>query len=225
MADKQFTSDITNAMGKCKLAGPPVKPPLPSGVVVVKTKVDSLSDRLDSLSINALHACIAGAVAKIGKDYGDAHWNSANISIAYAGGRRLESSLATAASDLGNQLVIVGGLPLFDKAGMILGTVQYSNIVPIQETAHRTNFRYGARATIGQPSLNFFSEIYRQQTRNPGPNTAPDANGWSGGIELRLADGLWLATGLGKGVEVKGSPTVVIANLKWGITDKAQFGR
>jgi hypothetical protein len=163
-------------------------------------------------------------VKATGEAYAKKHWNSATLSLAFAGGQQLISSAATDSRSLGNRFWLVGGIPLFGDKGQLLGLLQYADLVPVSAADHQKSLRYGLRATVGQPTFNSFIEFFKER-RTADALPSLDRDGWSGGLEFRLSEELWLATGFGKTGDVSGKPTMVIANLKWGLAKQAQLAK
>jgi hypothetical protein len=230
MADPAFTTGLIEAFRKCAK----VKPPLPNRSVsnikdtaakaALSELLEASSREHDSTAIVEQKKCAGEAIKANGDAYAKSHWNAANFSVAYAGGHHLVTSVATGTRELGYRVWAVGGIPILGEAGQLLGMVQYANLVPSPESGHQTSLRYGVRSTIGQPTLNGFLELFRER-RTPKGLPSVNRDGWSGGVEFRISEELWLATGFGRANELKGSPTMVVANLKWGLSNQAQLAR
>lgn len=234
MADKEFTTELIAAFQRCTVAPPPLPPGVAAAPVgqiadtAARRAIANLTAAVDSqkraAAETAQRTCLADAIKKHAKDYAEAHWNAVNLSLAYAGGHRLVSSLARDTRELGNRFWAVFGIPILGSSGQLLGMIQYANLVPSSDSGHQTSFRYGVRSTIGRPTFNGFMEFFHEK-RTPHGLPSLNRDGWSGGLEFRVADDLWLATGFGKATDIKGSPTVVIANLKWALNSESQLGR
>lgn len=230
MADPAFTTGLVDAFRKCAK----VKPPLPNRSVAnitdtaakaaVSAVLEARSREQDSTAVTEQKKCAGEGLKENGEAYAKSHWNSANISVAYAGGHRIVSSVATDTRELGNRVWAVGGIPILGDAGQLLAMIQYASLVPSSDSGHLTSLSYGLRSTIGQPTLNGFLELFRER-RTPKGLPSVDRDGWSGGVEFKVSDELWLATGFGRANELKGGPTMVIANLKWALSNQAQLAR
>lgn len=140
-----------------------------------------------------------------------ARWNGASLAVAFAGGWRFDESRVQASEWRGAAGWVTGGLPL-GRNGLVLGQLRYD----ASEADDAEGLSYGGRAFFGSASFNAFVELV-------GDHRGPDAAGmnWTGGLEFRAAENLWLSTGLGQrdGPADDEARTVVIADLRWNLSD------
>jgi hypothetical protein len=81
----------------------------------------------------------------------------------------------------------------------------------------------GGRFIVGSSWVNGFAEVAVER-RLDDAATDPTSAIWSAGVEFRAAPGIWLSTGLGSGFATDASDRmVVIANLRWRITETPQL--
>jgi len=85
---------------------------------------------------------------------------------------------------------------------------------------------YGARVTLGSDKIGVFAEVL-------GTNLVSDAKAgqrkhtadWSGGIEGRVSENLWVSTGLGSRYNelVGKNKAVLVAGIRMNVAGKQQF--
>jgi hypothetical protein len=83
----------------------------------------------------------------------------------------------------------------------------------------------GVRGDISGSHDNLFAE-WTPQWDKPKPTGGSDSSGrWSTGVEFKLADDLWVATGFGShyGLEQGADRIIVIANLRWAVSSKSRL--
>jgi hypothetical protein len=236
MADRAFTDSLVADLRQCQLrAGPPPFPLVPDTSASGRIPDSTMARRLQALEAfrdstvrmereSELAACNRAAIETRDDRYALAHWNALHLAAAYAHGSRL-SAAATATRDLGDRVWLVAGAPLGSVA-QVLGFGQWSNTV--LDAAPRApsveSWSYGARVLLGKSTFTVFAELISESRHDPPVGVSRSAHSWSGGVEFRLAEQLWLATGFGRDGDVSGSgPTLVIADLRWGISNKARY--
>ncbi len=232
MADSKFTDSVIAGFRHCK--GPP--PPLPprrtaderaeAQVTGLQAQLSSVEAELATLRTrqveDSIKACNQGVMQRVQTEYTKSHWNALHVSIAAAGGQQLASSTLTRNSSLGTSVWAVAGVPL-TTIGEFIAYSQWADVTHGTVSLRARSLAYGGRLVAGLPTFNAFVEAVGDHVYSSVSATIPSSRSWSGGLEFRVADQLWLATGFGKNGELKGGPTAVIANLRWGISDKARF--
>jgi hypothetical protein len=85
---------------------------------------------------------------------------------------------------------------------------------------------FGSRVLLGSPGFNAFVEVVGNSRFDTSDSTNRSTAAWSGGIEFRAAEGLWLSTGFGTRFGDTGTPNtvIVIASIKWGVSSNARLG-
>ena len=232
MADRSFTGELADALGACT---PAVAPDFPghreqptgdtmdSATAVLEARIAALEDEAGATDATA---CLDAAVDDLAAAYAKAHWNDLTVGLAWARGHRLTDSRVTSATDLGDRLWLVGGAPV-GTYGQLQGYLQWSRTRIAADSAKATFVAYGARLTLGSSTLNGFLDVVGESRRGGPAAGRKTTTSWTGGIEFRLSDRLWLATGFGRDGRLTQTdgPNVLLANLKWGLSDRARFGR
>jgi hypothetical protein len=80
----------------------------------------------------------------------------------------------------------------------------------------RTHYlQYGGRALVGSGRLNAFAEVTGTHRWNAPAGIDAGTGSWTAGVEVRLVEQLWIATGFGSGFSTEGAEQVtVIAHLR-----------
>lgn len=140
------------------------------------------------------------------------HWNDAGLAAGLAGGWRMDASRLGHGEWRGLGVWATGAIPL-GRGGQALAQLRYDGAA---EDSTR-GLSFGGRALYGSASVNAFVEVAR------GPRGGTDFRGaqWTGGLEFRAADNLWLSTGFGSRGTPGGDGTrgVLIADLRWQVSD------
>jgi hypothetical protein len=85
-----------------------------------------------------------------------------------------------------------------------------------------TALRFGSRAVLGTASANGFLEL--EWNSEPAADAASVVL-WSGGVEFRAAEDLWLSTGFGQAYHPgEESRMVLLANLRWRVAETPSLG-
>ncbi|HTA74500.1 MAG TPA: hypothetical protein VK733_09520 [Gemmatimonadaceae bacterium] len=198
MMDKKYRQRLATAIGACKPTTFPV----------------------DSAALAKSLACIH----KVDSTYVRDNWNSLRLSIAGAHGITFDSSYIKRERNLGDQLWLTFGAPV-TKFGEIVAYVQLAETDKHGTTPYYSSWSEGGRAMVGSPSFDAFFEEVLQQRSTSTATIARRAQSWSAGVEFLVASNLWLSGGFGKPATQGPTPqkTVLLANVKWGLADKARF--
>jgi hypothetical protein len=163
----------------------------------------------------SIRLCTAQSNTDLREEWLAEHWNEASLSVALASGARLKDSRL----DQGNWSGLTGwaslALPLTDR-GQLVVQGRFDHQAKIDSVASATAWRMGGRATFGSAIFNGFFELEHNSEPISGadPKTA-----WTGGVEFRATDEIWIATGFGEGYSVEPSDKVVlIANVRWRVS-------
>jgi hypothetical protein len=150
-------------------------------------------------------------------------WNRSSLALAGAIGTRLDQSRFDQHRWLGWSAWATGAFPL-TGSGQILAQLRYDDRTPVDGAVNVRALRYGARAFLGGATVNAFLEVVGVD-RIEAPTGVDEGKAqWSGGIEFRAGDQLWLSTGLGNVGQDESDRAVVIAGLRWNVLDAPRFG-
>jgi hypothetical protein len=232
MADRGFTGELADALGGCTPAvapdfpghrDQPLSSPTDSATAALEARITALEDEAGGTDAAA---CLDAAVDSLATAYARAHWNDLTFGLAWARGHRLTDARFSNSTDLGDRLWLVGGAPV-GSYGQLQGYLQWSHTRANADSAKATFLAYGARLTLGSSTLNGFLDVVGESRRGGPAAGKKTTASWTGGIEFRLSDQLWLATGFGRDGRLTQTdgPNVLLANLKWGLSDRARFGR
>jgi hypothetical protein len=116
---------------------------------------------------------------------------------------------------------VAGAAPI-GSVGHLIGQTSWQHTPAGDGAGELDVLSYGARAVFGGPRFGLFGELIGESRSG---NSQDDGVTWSLGAELRVAAGLWLATGLGKRFDrlLADDRTVVLANLRFGIADGSRL--
>lgn len=148
-------------------------------------------------------------------------WNRRSLAVAMASGVRLLNNQWGNHATLGSRVWASGSLPV-GQSIVVLGQVQYDD--SHDPSGRRNSGLTGALRPIwGTPNYHVFAEIARSMS---GTTTdAMPALEFSGGLEFKASDQLWLSTGIGSRYKALGDPgkVVVAATLRWRVLTSPQF--
>lgn len=167
--------------------------------------------------------CTRDVTRILREQWADEHWNGYSLALAAAAGWRLDQSHIVDAGLLGWSAWITGSAPL-DEWGQVLAQARYQRRDELADLRmERDWLTIGIRLLVGSRDVNAFAEAVR--TLALGDATGGNESQWSGGLELRVAEGMWLATGFGSGENLveDDNPLVVIANLRWELRDRPRL--
>ena len=213
MRNKEFTDRIGERMQACANLATPAGPgddpnaPAPSG------------DR------EAFIACMDTAAAPVGERWAEDHWNASALTLAAATGTRLTQSRFSDRRWLGMQLWLAGALGLSDWGQLVVqGSYLDSRLADVDALEYKAT-ALGARLIAGGSRINGFAELSGETRFDRSDAVKKDDGRWSAGIEFLVGDDLWLSTGLGSTYQELDEPdrTLVFANLRWGVSDKARM--
>lgn len=194
--------------------------------------LDCLSSPSNPRTQLEIETCLADSMNNLKEEFTKNNWNSSWMSIAYAGGSRLKGSELKKGtqSSLGHQLWLSGGLKL-STWGHLGYLVKWSSTSRVEINESLQEFEVGGKLLLGKPTYSIYAETsYIPLLNSSVFETEPlvdeeNVFSWSIGVEFRIADGLWVTSGLGEEAEkLAGSKGVqLIAGLRAGIADKARL--
>jgi hypothetical protein len=169
--------------------------------------------------------CMGDKTDSLRKTFLADHWNDLNIMFAYAQGWRLDESLVSQGHDLGYRLWSTVAIPLGSRV-QVIGYGDVSRTARRDSIPEYTAYGYGGRLVVGSPEFNFFAEQRREVRDREAPGLQKHTDPWAGGIEFKIGTDLWLSTGLGKNAdksEGNKNGTVLLANMRWGLSNRPQI--
>jgi hypothetical protein len=166
--------------------------------------------------------CAEKSVESLKRKFVEEHWNGSSLVLAYAQGWRLKNSRVGDRADRGQRLWGTASLPLGRRAQLV-AYADWTRAVAQDTVPGYSAVGYGGRLVVGAPDFNFFAERRRERRNREAPGLTRQVDPWAGGIEFRIAPELWISAGLGANADNDPDPksgTVVLANLRWGISDR-----
>jgi hypothetical protein len=158
-------------------------------------------------------ACQREQVQALRKEWLDdrGHWNDASLSAAAAGGWNFANGKLGDREWSGFAAWATGALPL-GRGGQVVGQVRYDG----RADSDADGLSYGGRAFYGSAGMNAFVEV----TGGRRPAEVSGRAQWTGGLEFRAAENLWISTGFGSR-ETAGGDTrgVLVADLRWQLSE------
>lgn len=173
----------------------------------------------------AIQLCADSVMAAAWEDweaYSLEHWNAAFLAVGVGVGGRAPDSRPGSARYSGLKGWLVGGFGL-GASGQLLGQLTVSDWPERAGAPGARELGFGGRVLYGSASFHAFAEavgVWRSE--RPGPGS--DGLSWSGGLELRLADGMWASTGFGQRYQGLGEPDrlVVLLGLGFGVVSRSR---
>lgn len=139
------------------------------------------------------------------------HWNDASLSAAVAGGWRFTGGALDEREWSGFAAWATGALPL-GRGGQAVAQLRYDG----RRGDAADGLSYGGRAFYGSAAMNAFVEV----TGGKRPMTNGTRAQWTGGLEFRAGDNLWISTGFGARDTPAGEARgVLVADLRWQLAD------
>lgn len=174
-----------------------------------------------------VQACVDTATANAFTRYTKQNWNRPRLSIAAAAGTRFVGSRTSARRYSGLDVWAVGSLPVTAR-GELIGQARFTQR-PLQDTVPAfTSIDLGARLVFGTGTFNVFGEVVTESRSYDEIPDAPDRRSpstWSGGVELRVGENMWMSTGFGSRYNGLGEPdeTLVFGHIRWAVTSSARM--
>lgn len=226
LAQPKWTERLGEAMLKCS----PDEPPggIPPNTGQTQAQVDSAAKALE-IEANQI-GCLENAAERIGKLAADSLWNAPRVIVAYAGSVRLRQSELAERAHLADRYWAVASVPLSTitglsglRFGQLIGYLDYSHYRGIDTVKKHSAIRYGGRMNYGSAKANLFYELLGEARSDPPAGSKRNDSSWSLGVEFLAAEGVWISTGFGKRAEglLKTDKTVLIANIRWGLSSKS----
>lgn len=173
-------------------------------------------------------ACIAERSKKVREAWVDNHWNAFRLSVAWASGWRAPGSVIKDSSSNGWSTWVAGNVPIGRK-GQVVGQLQYTHRPEAASSADvaSNDAKFGCRGFLGNGRINAFLELAGTRRHGLPEGSDKGKSSWSGGIEYRMSEHVWVSTGLGSSFGAKGvsSKVVVLANLRFALSDESRIKR
>jgi hypothetical protein len=198
MADSSFTKALGDAMLSCK-------PRLPGESVL---------------------PCLGEQADKLRAPYLKSHWNSTRLTVAFATGLRFDQSQVANTSALGWNGWAALTAPI-GTAGQMIGYFAFTHRPELSGAPKFSSVDFGGRVLVGSPTFNAFAEVVGNSKFDTPVTTDKSSAAWSGGVEFRAAENLWLSTGFGTRFGDTGKPDrlIVLGNLRWGVASKSRLAQ
>jgi hypothetical protein len=167
------------------------------------------------------------------------HWGALRWSRAAAGGFRARGSALSSRENLGwSAWTTVSGSPshLLGKfadssakpsRSFWTAILQYQEKDSVAGQSKLKQLSYGARVVYGGATQDAFLEVVGSQRYDAPNGIDPSIGQWSGGLEFKISEGVWVSTGFGSTFATLDQPdrVVVLANIRWAITSKSRIDR
>jgi hypothetical protein len=146
------------------------------------------------------------------------HWNESALTLAGATGWRFRESETDKDNWMGLALWMTGALKL-GRRGQGLFQVGYDHrkaVWPDTVLAH--NVKFGVRGIAGGPDFNLYTEYVGSYNFEAGEDGYSAR--FSGGLEYRIAEGMWISTGVGRYLQrpEPAEQIFIIADVRWEIS-------
>jgi hypothetical protein len=197
MKDPLFTSQLGAALLGCHSEPPDFKPAL---------------------------VCLGANADKLRLPYLKSHWNSTRLTVAFATGLRFDQSQVSETSALGWNGWAALTAPL-GTAGQMIGYFAFTHRPEVSGVPKFSSVDFGGRVLVGSPTFNAFAEVVGNSKFDTPVTTDKSTAAWSGGIEFKAAENLWLSTGFGTrfGDTAEPNRVIVLGNLRWGVSSKQRL--
>jgi hypothetical protein len=155
-------------------------------------------------------------------------WNAFQLGAGVAWGLHLPNSELDRRQSSGVQTWLVGAMPLGPVGGpaKLMGQATYTRESALADRVEADVLGLGARVLIGSPLFHGFLEVTKDHRSGASNGTDGAHHGWSGGIEFRLTNGLWLSAGFGNRYNEldAAEQTFLIADLQWSGSQQSRLG-
>lgn len=231
LAKRELTDKLAAKLRTC-LPGPTDAPVFIPGPGQSASSADSAKR---AAAADKRLACLESVVKtptaeEVSKQAADSNWNVVRAVAGYAGSMRLAQSIVTSRQQLGDRFWFSGSVPLSFAIGessvgkmvQVIGYADYWHHRGIDTVAAYSTISYGGRLNIGSAKVNGFYELIGERRSDQPRSVSGSGSSWSSGIEFLASQGVWISTGFGKRAQdlLKPDKTVVIANIRWGVSQK-----
>jgi hypothetical protein len=202
---------LWDAMNTCLRGGRPEGPerPVPAG------------------EVKDVRSCLARADSTFRAEYRRLHWNDFALSAGLATGFGLKNSEWKGRESLGYAAWIAGAAPLclqvrpagICNGGQWIAQVHRERRDSTFDGAGHDRTAAGVRVVWGSGVFNVFAEGSQLWVHDAPEDADESYTEWSGGLEFRLAEDMWVATGFGGRFNdaTQESDVSVIANLRFNV--------
>lgn len=221
MANVAFTDSLDQILKACEPGQLPC-PPDPED----PEDMERFARELSQIEA-AAQKCIDKGMRQAYKAFSErtrSQWNAARVAFAFATGWRFEGSDLGEGTHAGLQTWLVGAAPVSDF-GQLIGQLAFTHRPELGETSEFDRFNYGARFLTGSATFNSFLELVGESRSGTNDDTNDSSGLWSAGVEFRVAENLWISTGLGSrfGTLDEAESAFVIADVRWGLSSKSRL--
>jgi hypothetical protein len=165
--------------------------------------------------------CLGEAADKLRLPYLKSHWNSTRLTMAFATGLRFDQSQVSKTSPVGWNGWAALTAPL-GTGGQMIGYFAFTHRPELSGVPKFSSVDFGGRVLVGSPTFNAFAELVGNSRFDTPVKTDNSTAAWSGGIEFKAAENLWLSTGFGTrfGDTTEPNRVIVLGNLRWGVSSR-----
>jgi hypothetical protein len=211
MRDPGFALRLDSIMATCEPGDS--TPPISGNVATPEAR---------AMAAQAFEDCAQQPASKALAGFLAQHWNASGFGVGAASGLRFRDSKVGESKWSGLAAWAAGSLQL-GASGLIVAQLQIDHREPVAGAGSTTLLKHGARLLFGSPKANLFAEV-TSNTRISGPEGQADGGQWTGGLEFKAGDNLWLSTGFGSQFAPDQADRVVLlANVRWVIAKNSRF--
>ncbi|HVP38575.1 MAG TPA: hypothetical protein VMS93_05255 [Candidatus Saccharimonadales bacterium] len=152
------------------------------------------------------------------------HWNDRRLSVGAAAGFRAVQSALQDRRWLGWSGWLSGGVGL-GQWGQVLAQLQFDQRDSLQGAAETKSLTYGARVVAGSGGSNAFLELAGVHEFDAPAGSDAGSGRWSGGMEFRAGENLWISTGFGSRFSTlkQAEHVMLLAGIRWGFSKQARM--
>ncbi|HEX2079418.1 MAG TPA: hypothetical protein VHG08_16955 [Longimicrobium sp.] len=184
-------------------------------------------NRNDPVQVKNIRTCLQRADSTFRAEYRRLHWNDYSFAAGGATGWGLKNSEWNEREWLGFAVWAVGAAPLCFRVaprgvcnrGQWVAQIHHERRDSTFDGPGRNRTALGVRGNWGSGRFNLFAEGLQLWTHDAPSGVDDSYNEWSGGLEFRVTDELWVATGFGSRFNdaTRDSEVAVIANLRFNV--------
>lgn len=174
--------------------------------------------------------CLLNAKKEVLVSFTKEKWNAKWMSIAYAGGTRLNGSEISEGKSIGHQVLLTGGFPIVTW-GQFSYLAKWSEEYNEETAQMMKEAEFGGKFLVGSESYNLFAEasfnplLNKDDFQNNIMVKTDNSFSWTVGIEFKISNGVWTIAGIGEDVDrIVGSNGIqLLSGLRMGISDKSRL--
>lgn len=207
MRNRLYREELENILLKC---GAPALP------------TDSIA------SEEEISKCLKKRKRPVKDSFDKERWNASWMTLAYAGGTRLNGSQISEGKIIGHKVWISTGFPI-NNWGQHSYLIKWSNEFSEEANGFLNEIEIGSKFLAGGKSYNVFGEVsYNPLLNKDGIDNMIITDkkfSWAVGVEFKISNGVWAVTGIGEEAQriVGNSGLQLLSGIRMGISDKARL--